>query len=348
MPTEAIAQSRVRQIIYLTVIVLLGWVLFAELKTFIPALLAAITLYVLMRKPLFYLTEKRKWGKTRTTLLLMFISFLVIMLPVGLLINMLSSKISYMISHSNELTAAVTKLIADIEKRLHIDLVNENNLDDLGKKVAQFAPSILGATVNSLTTVVFMYFILYFMLKGGRNMEESLYDYIPLKNSNLVKVGNEVNSMVLANSIGIPVIAIAQGVLGLIGYLIFRVPDPLFWFGITCIAAMIPVVGAALAYVPIGLIFLANQQYWQGIAMLVYGFGIIGSADNILRFTLLKKFGDVHPLVTIFGVIVGVNLFGFIGLVFGPLLISLFVLLLRIYSNEFITKNRNTAHIMEN
>jgi predicted PurR-regulated permease PerM len=111
---------------------------------------------------------------------------------------------------------------------------------------------------------------------------------------------------------------------------------------------MLPVVGAALAYVPIAIILFSNGQTGQGIAVLIFGFGIIGTVDNVLRFTLLKKLGNVHPLTTVFGVIIGLKLFGFIGLIFGPLLISLFVLLLKIYSNEFITKQRDANRLMEN
>jgi predicted PurR-regulated permease PerM len=103
---------------------------------------------------------------------------------------------------------------------------------------------------------------------------------------------------------------------------------------------MLPVVGAALAYVPLAIIFFANDQIWQGVAMLAFGFGIIGLVDNIFRFTLAKKIGNVHPLITVFGVIIGLKLFGFIGLIFGPILISLFILLVRIYSSEFISKQR--------
>jgi predicted PurR-regulated permease PerM len=111
---------------------------------------------------------------------------------------------------------------------------------------------------------------------------------------------------------------------------------------------MLPVVGAALAYVPLAIIFFANNQTWQGTAMLIFGFGIIGTVDNVLRFTLLKKIGNVHPLTTVFGVLIGLKLFGFIGLIFGPLLISLFILLLKIYSAEFIIKQRDVSKIMEN
>ncbi|MFN7200087.1 MAG: AI-2E family transporter, partial [Bacteroidota bacterium] len=74
--------------------------------------------------------------------------------------------------------------------------------------------------------------------------------------------------------------------------------------------------------------------------MFVFGFGVIGTVDNFLRFTLLRKIGDVHPLVTVFGVIAGLSLFGFIGLIFGPLLISLLLLLIRIYRSEFVGKHQ--------
>ena len=102
---------------------------------------------------------------------------------------------------------------------------------------------------------------------------------------------------------------------------------------------MLPAIGAAFAFVPLALIFFANNQDWQGIAMLIYGFGVIGVVDNIFRFTWARKIANVHPLVTIFGVIMGIKLFGFVGLIFGPLLISVFILLLKIYSNEFMVKD---------
>ena len=96
------------------------------------------------------------------------------------------------------------------------------------------------------------------------------------------------------------------------------------------------------------IIFFAKDETLKGTLMLIYGFGIIGTIDNVLRFSLLKRLGNVHPLTTVFGVIIGLKLFGFIGLIFGPLLISLFMLLLKIYGSEFLTKQRALNKIMEN
>lgn len=342
-------QNRVRQLSFIIIILLLGILLFLELASFIPAVLGAITLYILLHRAMLYLTEKRKWRKGLTALLLMLGSMIVILLPVGLLVNMLSSKVSYAIQHSAELTEALKKVVSNIETSYNVEIASNANINKLGNAIAQSLPQVVGATFNTLTTIFFMYFILYFMLVNGRKMETTLYEYIPLRDENVSKISKEVNMMVVSNAIGIPVIAFAQGLIGLIGYLIIGVDDPFFWFGVTCIAAMLPVVGAALAYVPITIIFFAHDQTWQGIAMLIFGFGIIGTVDNVLRFTLLKKIGNVHPLTTVFGVIIGLKLFGFIGLIFGPLLISLFILLLKIYSSEFVVKQRDSNNkIMEN
>lgn len=345
---KTIDQNRLRQFFFIIVILLIGILLFFQLYSFLPAFLGAMTLFILMDKWMFYLTEKKKWKKNWTALLLMLISFIVILVPVALLANMLSSKLGYVIEHSAELTTALKKVVTDLETKTGITIASQENIHKLGNTMAEQLPNILGATFNTLTTIVFMYFILYFMLVNGRKIEDTLYEYIPLKDTNVKRLGKEVNRMVMSNAIGIPLIALAQGVIGLIGYLIIGVKEPFFWFGMTCITAMIPVVGAALAYIPLAIIFFANGQQGQGIATLVFGLVVIGSTDNILRFTLLKKLGDVHPLVTIFGVIVGLSLFGFIGLIFGPLLISLFMLLLRIYSNEFVQKQREAHHVMEN
>ena len=348
MSNQVIHQNQIRQIFFIVILIGLGLLLFLELYTFLPAVLGAITLYILMRRWMFYLTYVKKWKKGLAATLLMILSMIIILFPIFILINMLSSKVTYAIEHSNELITALKKVVSDVEQRFNMDVVSNESINKLGTNIANGIPKLLNATFNTLTTIFFMYFILYFMLMNGRRMEIALYEHIPLHDDNVDKLGKEVNSMVVSNAIGIPLIALLQGVVAVIGYLIIGVNEPWFWFVVTCITAMLPVIGAALAYVPLAIIFFADGDTIRGIAMLIFGFGIIGLVDNVFRFTLAKKIGDVHPLVTVFGVIVGLKVFGFIGLIFGPLLISLFMLLLRIYSNEFIHKQRDLTKVMEN
>jgi predicted PurR-regulated permease PerM len=176
-------------------------------------------------------------------------------------------------------------------------------------------------------------------------MEEALYEYIPLKDGNVELIGKEVNSIVTSSAIGIPLIALIKGIVGLIGYLLIGISEPFVWFVATCITAMLPVVGAAVVYVPLTVMLFAQGKTGQGIAMGIWGFGFIGLVDNLFRFLINKKLGNIHPLVTIFGVLAGLQLFGFIGIVFGPLLIAIFILLLRIYGNEFLHKRREMNRV---
>lgn len=338
MEDQFISQNRIRQVFFLALIVLCGVMLTRELYSFLPALLGAVTLYIITRKWMLYLTETRKWKTGAAATILMVLTFLIILIPIGTLIQMMSSKVTYAIQHSNEVVDAVKVLITDVEARFGIQITNTENINKLSGFIAQVAPKILNATFSTLITIFFMYFILFFMLVNVREMERGLYAYIPLKDDNIKKLGREMQNLIYSNAVGIPVIAFLQGIVAVIGYYALGVKEPWFWMVVTSITSMIPFIGAALAYVPLAIIFFANDEIARGIIMLIFGFGVIGTVDNVFRFALARKIGNVHPLITVFGVIIGLKLFGFIGLIFGPVLISLFILLLKIYSNEFSLK----------
>lgn len=332
---NAIPNKIIRQVFLIIIIILVAIVLFREMRTFIPAVLGAYTLYLIMRKYMFRLTGKYKWRKGWTAGLLMLISFLVIMLPILLLVNMMASKVNFAIEHSNEVINTLTVYIEKYEKQWGFEIINDSNIGKLTNWGAQTLPSILNATLSTLVSILVMYFILYFMLTQAKEVENGISSWLPLNEQNSQLLRKDTNKLVLSNAIGIPLIALAQGIVGLIGYLIIGISEPWFWFAVTAITAMLPVVGAALAYIPLGLLQFANGDISKGVIVLLFGFIIIGSVDNVFRFWLNKKLGDIHPLITIFGVIIGVNLFGFIGIIFGPILISLFLLLIKVYSNEY-------------
>ena len=345
MNNNTIDSNLLRQIFFIVIIVFLGIVLFRELWFFTSAFLGAVTFYVVMRDRMFFLTEKRKWRRSTAAWILMLLSFFVILVPIGLLGNILYSKVSYMVTHSDEMINSLKVATDQISKKIGYKIIDPNTISKLGNFIAQLLPKILNVTFNTLTLIASMYFILYFMLVNGRKMEEALYEYIPLKDGNVELLGSESRTIIMSNAIGIPLIALLQGIVALIGYLIIGVPEPFLWFAATSIAAMLPVVGAAVIYGPLTIWLFVQGETGKGIALAIWGFGIVGLVDNFFRFLVNKKLGNIHPLITIFGVLVGVQLFGFIGLIFGPLLISLFILSLRIYSSEFIVKKRDINRV---
>lgn len=344
-PNNTLDNNVLRQIAMIVLILFLGIVLLKELWFFLSAFLGAVTFYVLMRERMFFLTEHRGWKRSTAAWALMLLSFFVILMPIGLLGNILYSKISYVVTHSAEVITSLKSTLASIKEKIGYEIVNPNAINQLGPYIGQLLPKILGITLDTFTLIAAMYFMLYFMLVYSTSMEDALYEYIPLKDGNVERIGEEVRNMVSSTAIGVPLIALIQGIVGLIGYLIIGVKEPFLWFVATCITAMLPVVGAAIVYVPLSVMLLAQGHTGKGIAMALWGFILIGLVDNLFRFMLNRRLGNIHPLITVFGVLVGIQLFGFIGLVFGPLLISMFLLLLRIYSSEFLLKRRETRRV---
>jgi predicted PurR-regulated permease PerM len=327
--------EKVRQFFFIVLLGILGLVLFIYLKSFIPSLLGAVTFYVLMRK---YMKKMllNKWRPASAALLLMLISFLIIMVPVFMLADMVSSKIAYVINHASEITGSLVTFLRNTESRLGYQFLDVETVRNFSGIVFSNLPMVLSATVNSIITLVVMYFILYFMLTNCNDMEHWMEDALPLRRDNLLRVQQQMNRMVISNAVGIPLIAFMQGLAGLILYLIIGIKEPLLWFALTAFTSMIPLVGSALAYIPLSVMQFADGNTTKGIIIILYGLAVIGTIDNVFRLWLQKRIGNVHPLITIFGVFVGVPLFGFLGLIFGPLLISLFLLLMRIYRVEFI------------
>ena len=337
------SNEQVKQVFFLLLITFLGILLFRNLANLLPGFLGAVTIYVLGRRLFFYLTEQKRWNKALTATVIMIASLLVIVIPIILLVNMLSGKAGSVFHNSSELVSGFKTIAAEINGFTGFDVLSEENMTKAQEAATSFLPKFFGATLNALTATGIMYFMLFFMLVNGRQMEKAIYEYIPLKDENVVRLGNEVRNMVISNAIGIPVIAVIQSVFALVGYWIFGIHDAFFWFVVTCFTAMLPVIGSTIVWLPLAVHRLVEGHQVQGIGLIIWGFVVVGMADNLFRILLAKKIGDTHPLITIFGVLVGINLFGFIGLIFGPLLITMFLLLVKIYSNEYFEKKREAV-----
>jgi len=330
----------IKQVTFFIMLIALGFLMFSKLSGFLPPFLGAVTFYVLMRNTMRKLVYQRKWNSNLAASILIFLSVLIVLVPLWTMVGMLSGKITYVVQHFNNILSSIKAIGDDVYRRYNVQIFSDENINKASAMVANTVPNIVGATFNTLTAFLLMYFMLYFMLINSKSMESWLAENIPLKNENINLLGKEFHELVFNNAIGVPLIALAQGFVGLIAYLALGLPDAWFWFAITAFSAMIPFIGTALAYVPLGILTMFQGPLWKGIVVIVYGIVVIGLTDNVFRFLLQRYLGNVHPLITVFGVILGLKVFGFIGLIFGPILISLFVLLVRIYMNEFYDEEK--------
>lgn len=327
--------NRLRQVVLLLIIVLLALLLVNQLFIFLPGFLGAITMYILLRETFFYLTIRKRWKKTLTALLFIISSLVVIALPFYFSIQLISSKLSLVLGNSAELITDARVVGQKIYTLTGFQVLTDENILTFQKQAAAIIPSLLNSSAAILSNFAIMFFLLYFLLTGGRDMEKFLDRFIPLKEENVEILGSETKNMIRANAIGIPVLAITQGIIATIGYWIFGVQDFGLWGFLTGVFSMVPIVGTAVIWIPLTAYLFAIDQTGNAIGLLVYAVVLITNIDYVVRLTLLKKFMDVHPLITVFAVIVGIGLFGFWGVIFGPLLISYFIVLVKIYMNEF-------------
>jgi predicted PurR-regulated permease PerM len=332
---EQISSVKIKQVALLTIILVLAGLICFNLALFIPSVLGAITIYVVCRKYNFYLQEEKKWKPWAAALVLMFASLVIIILPIYFIGDLLIEKLGNAQAYMTKFNVFLEKIHTYIYSKTRFDILSKENMAKLKNNVGQFSTKALSGTVNTLTVIMSMYFILYFMLEKPRFFERILSSSAPLKRSNVSLIGEKMRKLIIANAIGIPVVALGQGIVALIGYFIFGAPSPILLFALTAAASMIPVVGAAIVYVPVCIFMIAEGDTGTGLGLSAYCVIVVGLTDNLLRFTLLKKLEDIHPLNTVFGIIMGMNLFGFMGLIFGPIMVSLTLLLIKVYRNEF-------------
>jgi predicted PurR-regulated permease PerM len=331
--------DRVKQVLLLSLIIMMVYLVIEELYIFLPGVLGALTLYILSRANYFQLVYHRKWRKGWSAGLFILYYLLLIGLPVFLAVTLISPKINSFLANPNETIASVKQSIAIIQERLGFKLISEASLSNSLSKLSAFVPSVLNSTANLITNLAIMLFVLYHMLINGSEMERMLNRIIPLRQDNINMLASETKKMVRANALGIPMISIIQGVTATLGYFIFGVKEWGLWGFLTGVFAFFPVVGTMVVWVPLVLYTFATGDNWNGTGLLLYSIVVTGNVDYIARVTLLKRMGDVHPVITILGVIVGLGLFGFIGLIFGPLLLNYIIVLFNIYMNEFTDKD---------
>jgi predicted PurR-regulated permease PerM len=309
--------------------------LFWSLKYFLPALLGAYTFYVLLRTPLRFLNERWKIPRPVATALLMLISFFMIMIPINGLVQIVQARVMASIQGSNDIYQSIEKIIQDAEARVGLKMLTPEYIKRISDWGLREMEVILNMTANGLALFLLLYLILWFMLTDSKRMEDSFFNWLPLKPPNVTYVRQELNDLVYANALGIPLMGLVQGAAGFLGYWLSGVPDMWLWTLATFITGMVPVFGVALTYIPLAILLFAQGMTGKAVFVLIYGITVIGSVDNLARMWLLKKIGHTHPLITFFGVLAGLELFGFIGLIFGPIMIAMFLLLLKVYDREF-------------
>lgn len=322
------------------IILLLGTIIFFKSLPFISGILGAMTIYILLRNQMLYLTVKKRMRPSPMAALLLVETILCFLVPLSLVVWLFVSKLQEINLDPHSMIAPAEHVADLIEQRIGYDVMSKSNVDSLLSMLPKIGQMLMGSISSFAINVVVLLFVLYFMLIGGTKMEEYVSDILPFNKRNKQSILHEFNMIVKSNAIGIPLLALIQGVVAMIGYFIFGVPSPLLWGFLSCFATVIPIVGTALVWAPLALYMGMTGHWGAAIGLAVYAVIVIANVDNLVRFMLQKKMADTHPTITIFGVIIGLSLFGFMGVIFGPLLLAIFAFCVNIFKEEYLGEDR--------
>jgi predicted PurR-regulated permease PerM len=341
--------NNLNKTIFMIVIVLFGVLLVYSLKEYFTAFLGSVTFYVLFKRWMEYLSGKRKWKKSRAALLIIAISFFIVLIPVFFFFSMIYKKVAPVINHPQELFSYIKHIDANLYEKFGIEIFTDKNIQEMQATGSDIASGIVNEGLALFASITMMYFFLYFLLVNYNRMEASILVSLPFSNSKIKMFGSELRSQTFSNAIGIPLIALIQGIFAFGAYYFTGLPEAAFWAILTGFSSVIPIVGTAIIWLPAALYFFAVGDIWQGVVIIAWCALVMGSMDNVIRFVLAKKMADVHPVVTVLGIIFGLHYLGITGLIFGPLIISYFLILLKIYNAEYqnLTLKKKKEAVLE-
>lgn len=192
---------------------------------------------------------------------------------------------------------------------------------------------IKGAT-NFFVSLFLIIFTMFFFFVDGKRMLTKLMYWSPLPNQHDVRIFQKFRDVSRTTILSTFVTAAAQGLVGGIGFLIVGIPAflPGVLIGVT---SLLPYIGSMLIYIPAGAYLLLVGEIWKGIFILAWGAFVIGNVDNIIRAYMIKAKAHVNPVFVLFSIFGGITIFGFWGVVIGPLIVSLAVTIMHIYEVEY-------------
>jgi predicted PurR-regulated permease PerM len=208
-------------------------------------------------------------------------------------------------------------------------------LEQLAGYAAQAAGVLLQTTTSALLGLVIGLMTMYYVLLEWRRIPVHLERVLPLDPRHTRALVLEFRDVGRAAMVGTIATALLQGILGWIGYGLVQLPQAFIWGLITGIASFLPVAGTMLVWTPIGIWLIAEGRLLAGVFVLLWGFFmVVGMVDYVVRPRMVRGHGSTNPLLMLIALLGGLDVFGLAGLLVGPILMSLFLAIMRIYERE--------------
>ena len=334
------ANNRIHLISFLIALLLVFIVILFIARPFINILafaaIVSILFYPLHRLFLKYVTKP-----SIASLLTVLVIVLIILLPVWLFGQVIFGQIVDLFNKykTGSLVIDKSQLIAGLPDQ--VQTVIENFSKDLNNTIGRLSNEVFSSVTHLLSNVAnfivafFMFlFITFFLLKDGPRIKQAISDITPIAHNQEDVLINKIVAAVNGVVKGQFLVALSQGIIAAIGFYIFGVPEPLLWGAFTVIVALVPTVGTALSIVPAVIYLAVTGHSGAAIGMTIWGVLAVGLIDNFLGPKLIGSSTKLHPVLVLIAVIGGIQLFGILGFLIGPIIMAIFVAMLEIYRSD--------------
>lgn len=335
-PKDPEFSFKLKQAFLLLLIIFLVCISILNIRAFIPGLLGGVTLFFISRDQYLILHTRFRLKSSLASIFIVFIYLFIIAALIFLLIRLIQPQVTYFLENYERYMQWSNEFVDRLSKRIGFELLSNTTIENLTQRFAGTVPTFLNSTFLLVSNLAIALIVMYYMLIHTEKLEEFLLKTIPFKRTNVQMIGTETKKMVKANAIGIPLICLIQGLTATLGYWVFGVPSPGLWGVFTGVLAFFPIIGTTVVWLPACIYLYSLGETWQGTGLLLYSLIVTGNMDYLARISILRKMANVHPLITLFGVLAGLQLFGFIGFIFGPLLLTYIIILGKVYMSEFV------------
>jgi predicted PurR-regulated permease PerM len=316
----------------ITWIVVLGAVLAYGLWSYKSAVFGALVFFVIFQ-PFYLYMRRKRIRKSWAAFIIILTSLLIVVIPSAFLVNLLVGEVSNISEYWDSLISAssnIEKLLPGIDLKPLLTQATDKFTDLLQ---AQLLGAIQGIS-HAAISIVIMYFILYYLFVNHNEIKGIAVTLIPFKKKNAQRLYQEFVNVTHSTVVATGIIALIQAGLLTIALFALGIKAPLLWGFVGLIMSFVPVVGISAVWIPASLFLFTQQRWVAGLVMLGWGL-FISSVDNFIRPFIQRKVGSIHPLTSILGIFIGLPLFGLVGIVIGPLLLSYFLLTIDIFKKEY-------------
>lgn len=322
-------------------VALLGLLIVIALAPYASGLLGAPVLYIILA-PLHAWTVPKVRSRTLASSLMIVVGLVGIVLPFSWMVSLLVGQAQ---------DAATTVVNSPILDRLDTLMIGPyaigQEIKELGSRLVGMlgggAISLLGRVTRIVLNLVFAFTGLFFILQSPDGAWRAVRPYIPFSEENVTVLRERFAAVTKSTVLGTGLSAVAQGVLMALAFTVLGLGNAVFWGAVTVVFSILPVLGSGLIWAPGAIVLFTSDRIAAAVGLLLFGVLIIANVDNVIRPWVSNRYAQIHPMITLVGAIAGVSYLGILGLLIGPLALSYFFELLRMYRREYLVTEEEPA-----